>query len=182
MLLAVLPLILIAGYLILESVAQTNEASIGVKVIDFVDYLYAEQPIFLILVTILVATIPLLIIAANARSTAYINMGKQGFEYKLPLLAGAVSNGFCPTCKEVRRSEVVSVRVYQGTRLQVKGIKGMPSSRLDTAKIEIITDDFRLYLNPYKWLEAGQSDHRLSIKARWLQVRVQLIQPLNCAR
>ncbi len=119
---------------------------------------------FLILFTLLVSTIPLIFISANSRSSAYIKIDNNCFEYKLPLLARDIPNGFSATRKVVPWSAVSCVRIYPGKKSHMEGIEGVPSSRLDNAKVEVITDDFQLYLNPYEWLLEGCDDHRLSIQ------------------
>ena len=43
----------------------------------------------------------------------------------------------------------------------MKGVKSPPSSRLDSARLEIFTPGSRLVINPYKWLQADRADHRL---------------------
>ena len=155
------PLIVGAVYVVWESIVQASTAE---NISDFLYYLYTEQQIFLILFTLLVSAIPLLLVSANARSSAYIKIDNNGFEYKLPLLARDISNGFSATRKVVPWSAVCCIRLYPGKKSQVKGIEGVPSSRLDNAKVAVITDDFQLYLNPYKWLLDGCDDHRLSIQ------------------
>ena len=112
----------------------------------------------------LASTIPLLFIATKAKSLAYIKMDGDGFEYYLPFLARDISNGFCAARKVISWEDVSCVDVYQGKRSQVKGIQGPPASRLTSCKIEICTSSFRLTINPYSWLQEGQSDHRLSLQ------------------
>ena len=88
----------------------------------------------------------------------------KGFEYYLPFLARDVSNKLSPTRNTILWSDISDIQVYQGKKSQTKSVKGVPSSRLDSAKIEIITEDFRIVLNPYKWLQEGCDDHRLTIQ------------------
>ena len=163
-LLFISPLIVGAIVVMWQFMVQAGDIGVAESIGNFLYYLYAEQYIFLILLALLLSSIPLLFLSASARSSAYIKMDDNGFEYMLPLLARDISNGFCATRKFVPWSEVSGVRLHPGKKSQMKGVKGVPSSRLESAKIEIIANDFQLYLNPYKWLREGCGDHRLSMQ------------------
>jgi len=158
------PIIIGAIYVGWNALSQSGETGIGQSISGFFFYLYQEQFMFLILFVALVLTIPLYLVSVHSRTLAYITIDSQGFEYHLPFLARGVSNKLSPTRSTILWSDVSDIQAYQGKQSQTRGIKGVPSSRLDSAKIEIITEDFRIVLNPYKWLQEGCDDHRLTIQ------------------
>ena len=158
------PVIIGAVYVVWETLHQTSETGITKGIGEYFSYLYTEQKIFLVPFVCLASTIHLLFISINAKSLAYIKIDSDGFEYNLPILARDISNGFGASRKMVSWEEVSCVRVYQGKHSQINEIKGPPSSRLNSTKVEVCTRNCRVTINPYNWLQEGKSDHRLLVQ------------------
>lgn len=158
------PLIVGAVYLSWKTFSLGGEPVEFEPVHTFIDYLYEEHKILLIFSVSLVFCIPLIFISAKARTSAFIKIGSEGFEYNLPFLARDIKNGFASTRKVISWNDVTDIHLNQGSRSQIKGIKGPPSSRLGSARIEITVHDTRLIFNPYLWLQNDHSDHRLTVK------------------
>ena len=161
---ALAPLILGAVYLVWQTLSLSGEPVEFKIVHTFTDYLYREQKILLLFSTSLVFCIPLLLISARARASAFIKIGSEGLEYNLPFLARDIKNGLGSTRKVISWNHVTDICLSQGSRSQMKGIKGLPSSRLGSAIIKITALDTRLIFNPYLWLQNDHADHRLTIQ------------------
>jgi len=161
---ALAPLIVGAVYLAWQTLSHSGEPVEFKPAHTFIDYLYREQKILLIFTTSLVLCIPLIFISARARASAFIKIGSDGFEYNLPFLARDIKNGLASTRKVISWNHVTDIHLHQGSRSQIKGIKGLPSSRLGSARIEITAPDTRLIFNPYLWLQNDHNDHRLTVQ------------------
>ncbi|MBV1874725.1 MAG: hypothetical protein KUG80_08080 [Gammaproteobacteria bacterium] len=161
---ALAPLIVGAVYLSWQTLSLGGEPVEFEPIHTFIDYLYREQKILLIFSVSLVFCIPLIFISARARASAFITIGSEGFEYNLPFLERDIKNGLASTRKIISWNDVTDIHLNQGGRSQIKGIKGPPSSRLGSARIEIATHDARLIFNPFLWLQNDHSDHRLTVE------------------
>ncbi|MBV1959229.1 MAG: hypothetical protein KUG53_00720 [Pseudomonadales bacterium] len=159
---ALAPLIVGAVYLSWQTLSLGGEPVEFMPVHTFIDYLYGEQKILLIFSVSLVFCIPLIFISASARASAFIKIGREGFEYNLPFLARDIKNGLASTRKVISWNDVTDIHLNQGGSSQIKGIKGPPSSRLGSARMEITAHNTRLIFNPYLWLQNDHSDHRLT--------------------